>query len=151
MFLKKCIPKIYSKPTGEYPCGSVILIKLQLLYWNRFSVWMFSYKFAAYFQNASIIGTPIRGLFLLFFLWSGYFWKTNSGKKHVKLIFNRHSNNSLLIVFDAVSSIINKVLSSKSSTDAFLSFNISITIWSWLFGFVVYFHSSVFLTHPFWM
>ena len=52
VFLRKSVLKIYSKSTGEHPCRSVISIKfLKQLYWNHTSAWVFSCKFAAYFQN----------------------------------------------------------------------------------------------------
>ena len=44
-FLEKSVLKIRSKFTGEQPYRSVISIKLQI------SVWVFSSKFAGYFQN----------------------------------------------------------------------------------------------------
>ena len=47
VFLRKGVLKICSKFTGEHPCGSVISIKLQ----NRTLTWVFSFKFATYFQN----------------------------------------------------------------------------------------------------
>ena len=47
VFLGKAVLKICSKFTGEHPCRSVIWIKLPA----RTSAWMFSCKFAAYFQN----------------------------------------------------------------------------------------------------
>ena len=56
VFLVKGVLKICCKFTGEDPCQSVISIKLQSnftkqLYWNHTSAWVFSCKFAAYFQN----------------------------------------------------------------------------------------------------
>ena len=48
VFLEKCVLKICSKFTGEHPCRSAISIKLLC---NRASTWVFSCKFAAYFQN----------------------------------------------------------------------------------------------------
>ena len=50
-FLGKTVLKICSKFTGEQPCRSAILIQLLQLYWNHTSAWVFSRKFAAYFQN----------------------------------------------------------------------------------------------------
>ena len=50
VFLRKGILKLCSKCTGEHPCGRAISIKLL---WNRTSAWVFSCKFAAYFQNSS--------------------------------------------------------------------------------------------------
>ena len=47
VFLGKGVLKICSKCTGEHPCWSVIL----QFYLNRSSAWVFSCKFAAYFQN----------------------------------------------------------------------------------------------------
>ena len=44
VFLEKGDLKIYSKFTGEHSCQSAI-------YWNHTSAWVFSRKFAAYFQN----------------------------------------------------------------------------------------------------
>ena len=46
MFRRKGALKVCSKFTGEHPCGSVISIHK-----NHISVWVFSCKFAAYFQN----------------------------------------------------------------------------------------------------
>ena len=43
VFLRKGVLKICHKFTGEHPCKQ--------LYWNRTSAWVFSCKFAAYFQN----------------------------------------------------------------------------------------------------
>ena len=42
-----------SKFTGKHPCQRVILIKLLTLerYWSHTSTWVFSCKFAAYFQS----------------------------------------------------------------------------------------------------
>ena len=45
----KGILKIYSKFAGEHPCRSAISIKQ--LYWNHTLAWVFSCKFAVYFQN----------------------------------------------------------------------------------------------------
>ena len=45
VFLLKGVLKIYNKVPGEHPFPSVI-------YRNPTSTWVFSYKFAAYFQNA---------------------------------------------------------------------------------------------------
>ena len=50
--LTKVVLKICAKFTGERPCRSTISIKLKKqLYWNYTSTWLFSFKFAAYFQN----------------------------------------------------------------------------------------------------
>ena len=49
VFLGKGAPKICSKFTGEHPCRSAISINQ--LYRNCTSAWVFSCKFAAYFQN----------------------------------------------------------------------------------------------------
>ena len=46
VFLGKGVLKICCKFTGEYSCGSAISIKLLCT-----SVWLFSCKFPAYFQN----------------------------------------------------------------------------------------------------
>ena len=53
VFLGKGVLKIYSKFKGEHPCRSAISIKLlcKQFYWNHTSAWVFSCKFAAYFQN----------------------------------------------------------------------------------------------------
>ena len=52
VFIRKSVLKICSKFIGGHPCRSVISIKLlKQLYWNRTSTWVFSCKFAAYFQN----------------------------------------------------------------------------------------------------
>ena len=55
VFLRKSVLKICSKITGEHPCRSVYSIKLQstLICWNHTSAWVFSCKFATYFQNTS--------------------------------------------------------------------------------------------------
>ena len=47
VFLGKGVLKICSKFTGEHPCRSVISIKLQ----SNTLAWVFSCKFASYFQN----------------------------------------------------------------------------------------------------
>ena len=49
VFLGKCILKICSKFSVEHPCRIAISIKLQSK--SRTSAWVFSCKFAAYFQN----------------------------------------------------------------------------------------------------
>ena len=46
VFLGKGVLKIYSKFTGENPYRSA-----KQLYWHHSSAWVFSCKFAAYFQN----------------------------------------------------------------------------------------------------
>ena len=55
VFLGKGVLKIYSRFAGEHPCLSVISLKLiciaLLLYLHHTSTWVFSCKFAAYFQN----------------------------------------------------------------------------------------------------
>ena len=54
VFLGRGTLKICNKFTGEHPCWSAISIKLLValqLYWNHTSSWVFSCKFAAYFQN----------------------------------------------------------------------------------------------------
>ena len=48
VFFRKGVLKICSKFTGEHPCRSAISIKLL---WNCTSAWVFSCKFASYFQN----------------------------------------------------------------------------------------------------
>ena len=48
VFVGKGVLKMCSKFTGEYPCQSVISIKLQS---NHISAWVFYCKFATYFQN----------------------------------------------------------------------------------------------------
>ena len=50
-FLRKGVLKICSKFTGEHLCRSAILTKLLQLYGNHLSIWVFSFKFASYFQN----------------------------------------------------------------------------------------------------
>ena len=51
VFLGKSVLKICSNFTGEHPCRSDFnKVPLQR-YWNRTSAWVFSCKFAAYFQN----------------------------------------------------------------------------------------------------
>ena len=49
--LKKRYSEICRKFTGEHSCQGMISIKLLQLYWNQTSTCVFSYKFAAYFQN----------------------------------------------------------------------------------------------------
>ena len=52
--LGKAVLKIRCSFTGEHPCQSVISIKLKVakrLYRNHISTWLFSCKFAAYFQD----------------------------------------------------------------------------------------------------
>ena len=49
--------KICSKFTGEYPCRSVISITLLCNLFNHTSAWVFSCKFAAYFQNLFLISS----------------------------------------------------------------------------------------------
>ena len=52
VFLVKRVLKICRKFIGEYPCQSVISIKLQCNFIEiTLTVWVFSCKFAAYFQN----------------------------------------------------------------------------------------------------
>ena len=52
VFLGKAILKIYSKFTGEHPHRRVISVKLQSKFIEITPLaWVFSCKFAAYFQN----------------------------------------------------------------------------------------------------
>ena len=51
VFFEKGVLKICSKSTGEQPCRNVISIKVLQIYWNHTSAWVFSCKFAVYFQN----------------------------------------------------------------------------------------------------
>ena len=52
VFLLKGVLKICSKFTGEHPCSTSIKLKLQSSFIEKaLRVWMFSCKFAAYFQN----------------------------------------------------------------------------------------------------
>ena len=52
VLLGKRILKLGSKFTEEHPCRSLISIKVaKQVYWNHISAWVFSCKFAAYFQN----------------------------------------------------------------------------------------------------
>ena len=52
MLLGKGVLKICSKYTGEHSCRSAISINFaKQLYWNHTSAWVFSSKFAAYFQK----------------------------------------------------------------------------------------------------
>ena len=53
VFLEKGVLKICRKFTREHPCRSAISIKLvaKQLYWNHTLAWVFSCRFAAYFQN----------------------------------------------------------------------------------------------------
>ena len=51
-FLRKSVLKIYSKFSGEHPCRSAISIKFaKQFYRNCTLIWVFSCKWAAYFQN----------------------------------------------------------------------------------------------------
>ena len=67
VFLGKLVLKICSKFTGEHPCWSAKCdfnkVALQL-YWSRTSAWVFSCKFAAYFQNTFFHKKTSRGLLL---------------------------------------------------------------------------------------
>ena len=79
-FLRKDVLKICSKFTAEHPCRSTISIKfVKQLYWNCTSAWVFSCKFAAYFQNTfyqdhlwvaasvfSILWFPLSGSLIYF-------------------------------------------------------------------------------------
>ena len=60
VFLRNDVLKLCSKFTGERPCRSAISIKLL---WNRTSAWVFSCKFAAYFQKHLFLRTPLDGCF----------------------------------------------------------------------------------------
>ena len=63
VFLRKGVLKICSKFIGEHPCRSATSIKLQQLYLTRTSAWVFSCKFAAYFQNTFSLGIPLGDCF----------------------------------------------------------------------------------------
>ena len=84
LFLGKGILKIRSKFTGEHWCGSAISLQLYL---NRTSVWVFSYKFAAYFQNT--------------FSYK-YFWRVTSidltGQQSLLLSYTSLYNQKLLML-----------------------------------------------------
>ena len=60
VFLRNDVLKLCSKFTGERPCRSAISIKFL---WNRTSAWVFSCKFAAYFQKHLFLRTPLDGCF----------------------------------------------------------------------------------------
>ena len=52
VFLRKGVLKMCFKFTGEHPSQSAISIKLQSsFFWNHTLAWVFSCKFAGYFQN----------------------------------------------------------------------------------------------------
>ena len=51
VFQQKGVLKICRKFTGDHPCQTVILIKLLSNLLKSHSAWVFSCKFAAYFQN----------------------------------------------------------------------------------------------------
>ena len=63
VFLEKGALKICNKFKGEHPCRSVISIKLL---WNHASAWVFSCKFAAYYQNTFFKNTSGRLLLNIF-------------------------------------------------------------------------------------
>ena len=60
LFLRKGVLKICSKFT-EHPCRSAIC-KAKQLYWNHTSAWVFSCKFAAYFQKLNRLEIYFLGL-----------------------------------------------------------------------------------------
>ena len=99
VFLRKEVLKICIKFTGEHPCQSAVSINLQsnfieialwhgcspvnllhifrtLFHWNRNSAWVFSCKFAAYFQNTAFseeqLWTAASGLVFLSAILSDY-------------------------------------------------------------------------------
>ena len=49
--LGKDVRKLCSKFTGDHSCGSAISIKLESNFVEDTSAWVFSCKFAAYFQS----------------------------------------------------------------------------------------------------
>ena len=70
MFLGKAFLKKYSTFTGEHPCQSVILIKLlcsfiEIAFWQT---WVFSCRFAAYFQNTFFLRTSMESYFWYYLL-----------------------------------------------------------------------------------
>ena len=67
VFLAKGVLKIRSSFTGEHPHRRVISVKLLQRYWNHTSAWVFSYKFATYFQN-TFFEEHISGRLLLVFV-----------------------------------------------------------------------------------
>ena len=84
MFIRKGVIKIYSKFTGEHSCRSVI----SQLYWNHTSVWVFSCKFAAYFQNTftkntsewlllSFVSKCLKEIYIII-IWTLCFWSSQS-------------------------------------------------------------------------
>ena len=77
VFWRKDVLKICSKFTGEHPSRSVISIKLHTL------TWVFSCKFAAYFQNT--FSKTTSGRMLLHY--SYYFIMQESWANRVKLNF----------------------------------------------------------------
>ena len=61
--LRKDLLKICNKFT-EHPCRSLLCLAFALqLYWNHSSVWVFSCKFAANFQNTFYLRTPLESCF----------------------------------------------------------------------------------------
>ena len=56
VFLRKGVLEICSKFTGEHPCQSVILIKLQNNFIDHTLAWMFS----CIFSEHLFLGTPLR-------------------------------------------------------------------------------------------
>ena len=74
VFLEKGVLKVCCKFTGERSCWNEISIKLLCnfialqLYWNHTSAWVFSCKFAAYFQKTFLENTS-GGLLLLFIIY----------------------------------------------------------------------------------
>ena len=62
VFLGKNVLKIYTKFTREHTCRSAISIKLQ----GGIPAWVFSCRFAPYFQSTLFIKTPLDGCFWKF-------------------------------------------------------------------------------------
>ena len=79
VFLRKGVLKICCKFTGEYPCRSVISIKLQ-----SFSAWGFSCKFAAYFQSTFSQEHLWRTASLVIHFW--FLQKICKGGKFMKIL-----------------------------------------------------------------
>ena len=67
LFIRKGILEIHSKFTGEHPCRSVTG---NPLYWNHTSAWVFSCRFAVYFQNTFSYEQE--------HLWEGCLWTWDS-------------------------------------------------------------------------
>ena len=83
LLLWKGVLKICSKFTGEHPYRNAISIKLLCNFnWNHTLAWVFSCKFAVYFQHTFFLRTPLNGCFLNFVLFrSGNIYSKERKKK----------------------------------------------------------------------